>query len=1291
MNGGKADDAASSSHSLSPVLHASGAFDKPKERMAAEGFTSRRKRAGGQGGAAQGASLEDGSLGKDGAASVSAHVREHLTGHHPSLWWRVRERSQRAFSPFARLVGWKSFDVKKSDEDDGYFSASSRKPKPQPQAQALQQPQPHGHSPGTNGKRALDKSHKAHARSGCARAFKYLVVAAVLLASLSVLSSFIAGFSLGLPLPAYLLSMLRSSPSSSPSSDAAVALPASGTPYTIISLLHDMNSAFESEHRDGYIFQFNAIRSWLRLVPPSHIILYMDTQASCDHLTGLVAEFRDIRCQPVPCVNEEFHRPRLDCLFNHANENAVTDIIAFVNGDIVLDPYLNTVLDSVRRQYGQHFSLVSRRTDTQVDMATMDAWYASIHRSDHTDAVIRYAAERGSMHSEWGIDLFVYTRTVFATLDFPPFLAGVYRWDNWLLTTLILKDDMYVVDATKPGMVIHQQSDAKGPPHPERHGHEWNDRIVKTQIGSLYKIGHILNANTIVRGQCPDCTITHNPNISLHVHLAKYQHPSMWVSIIPVAGHQVDDAYAARCYYDKLGLKHYFFLARDDTAYQALSKANANVVGLQQAVPDAVVVAKSKAGYASLLEHEFFHAVQRLNYNFLYIDVGGLVLTDPVDWLSNTEADVMIKKQTVGTTVLNNEFTSSIYSIRSSTQAQFYWNQVKNCRLSNDAQSDAKLHVDCVAQQFTKVGGQLKKGFLDHFLFPDMGLALVDRWPQLNGYYPLVLVSNATLSANPVARRDLLRQWKLTASAADSPAECHIVHPPLFSPPTQSKQTEFSLKIRVLTFDRHASLSRLLTSLNDANYEGDASIVLEIAIDLPANLSHAEVVERNTRTLQVAQAFQWRHGPSSVLQQTSHKGLVGQWTTGWQPAPSNTEVLLVLEDDTAVSPHFYIWTKRMIQTYYLDPAQYDPRMFGFALQLQHTILGETLKERYGSRKVRDLVPSDTPLYRYQLVGTWGGVFFPQHWREFVTWLREKQFQPAQGTSNLPVPFKPCVPGVLSNDWWQNKTQKVWSQWFIRFAYEQGWYNVYTNFPVDEAQASPAFDSNQTSLVANYREAGDNFNRTKGMMNPITLTLTPDMLAMPPLRTLPLFDFHFHRVSEPALLSLRNAIYHEQHIPQCWTMREFLRKRKEQEEYERVQEDKRKLKAENKRRQQLGLKPLSSLAQLNPPPPKPPAPPQKKSNPLANAAKAAQATPPAPVAPVAAPPVPVVVGEAQQQQQQQQPAAAPPSLPAEGGAIVVSKINGAGGAGEAVVLVEPAEVTEAPVVAEAAPVEQPGGE
>ncbi len=63
-------------------------------------------------------------------------------------------------------------------------------------------------------------------------------------------------------------------------------------------------------------------------------------------------------------------------------------------------------------------------------------------------------------------------------------------------------------------------------------------------------------------------------------------------------------------------------------------------------------------------------------------------------------------------------------------------------------------------------------------------------------------------------------------------------------------------------------------------------------------------------------------------------GLVGQWTSGWSPSPSSRELLLVLEDDTSVTPHYYRWLKRAIERYYLDATQWDARLFGISLQNQ---------------------------------------------------------------------------------------------------------------------------------------------------------------------------------------------------------------------------------------------------------------------------------------------------------------------------------------------------------------------
>lgn len=344
---------------------------------------------------------------------------------------------------------------------------------------------------------------------------------------------------------------------------------------------------------------------------------------------------------------------------------------------------------------------------------------------------------------------------------------------------------------------------------------------------------------------------------------------------------------------------------------------------------------------------------------------------------------------------------------------------------------------------------------------------------------------------------------------------------PHFTPPTSKPETDFQLRIKVLTFNRPSSLQRLLDSLYEASYEDDQNIELEIFIDYPSNMTDTKTIEAWQSAQSIAHSFNWEHGPSRVTQHKEHRGLVGQWTTTWQPKDNDQEICLFLEDDTIVSKEFYIWIKRMTINYYLNPANYDPHMYGFALQLQHTILGETLKERYGSRKVHELLFNSSHLYRYQLIGTWGGVFFPQHWREFLNWIQVKQLQ-YEGVSFSG--FQPCVPTLLSNRWWQPKPHKVWEQWFIRFIYEKGWYNVYTNFP------------GTISLVGNYREAGENFKETKGLMNSVIDHLTENLLMTPPLSSLPLYDFHFKRIRDPSLLSVRNSIMYG--TPNCWTMQDL---------------------------------------------------------------------------------------------------------------------------------------------------------
>lgn len=216
----------------------------------------------------------------------------------------------------------------------------------------------------------------------------------------------------------------------------------------------------------------------------------------------------------------------------------------------------------------------------------------------------------------------------------------------------------------------------------------------------------------------------------------------------------------------------------------------------------------------------------------------------------------------------------------------------------------------------------------------------------------------------------------------------------------------------------------------------------------------------------------------------------------------------------------------------MNQSNYDSRMFGLSLQHQHTILGQ--RTGFPIRSIdKELNGIGAPaFFKYQLlgellvvfffsmllyiafVGTWGAIFFPAHWHAFLEWIKTVRLDDMQAG---------CTPsGLLSTQWWVERhlTGRMWTQWFIRFAFERGWYSLYTNFPDREA------------FAINYRESGLNFNTTRGPMNPLVEKLQAHVhfnFTTDP----PIFDYHFTRLDQPTLLALRSHLWHRSHfVNQC---------------------------------------------------------------------------------------------------------------------------------------------------------------
>jgi hypothetical protein len=205
-----------------------------------------------------------------------------------------------------------------------------------------------------------------------------------------------------------------------------------------------------------------------------------------------------------------------------------------------------------------------------------------------------------------------------------------------------------------------------------------------------------------------------------------------------------------------------------------------------------------------------------------------------------------------------------------------------------------------------------------------------------------------------------------------------------------------TIDLIVLTYSRHASLLRLLQSLERADYVSDRPSVT-IFIDYPKASATNETLLAWKRTTEVAEAWHWPHGTKQVIKRTENHGLARQWLKCWAPKSDN-EAALLLEDDLDLSPMYYRWLKAARASY-----MGLPDLAGFTLQTQYLI---NLPHPDGR------VPKGTGgPYLNLLPGSWGFAPTAKTWRGFVAWhTKMKTTDPT---------FVPLIPGLRSSNTYAN--------------------------------------------------------------------------------------------------------------------------------------------------------------------------------------------------------------------------------------------------------------------------------
>ncbi|MGE4170696.1 MAG: hypothetical protein AB7F28_08280 [Candidatus Margulisiibacteriota bacterium] len=193
------------------------------------------------------------------------------------------------------------------------------------------------------------------------------------------------------------------------------------------------------------ILQRNAIESWLQVYPKPTLILFGDEAGTAE-----VAKEYGLMHRPHIARND-LGTPLVNDLFVQATALSDSPFYCFVNADIVVDPRVAQLVDTVTHQQTRVL-LVSRRWDVEVN--TRIDW-AHPNAEAGLETLQAKAKAQGALYPPVGMDLFVFPKGFFDAM--PPFSIGWpgAKYDNWMVY-YARKKRLSVVDVTLAMTTLHQ-------------------------------------------------------------------------------------------------------------------------------------------------------------------------------------------------------------------------------------------------------------------------------------------------------------------------------------------------------------------------------------------------------------------------------------------------------------------------------------------------------------------------------------------------------------------------------------------------------------------------------------------------------------------------------------------------------------------------------------------------------------------------------------------------------------------------------------------------------------------
>ena len=213
------------------------------------------------------------------------------------------------------------------------------------------------------------------------------------------------------------------------------------------------------------VIQRNAIRSWMQL-DDVEVFLVGDEPGIAD----VAAEFGLPHLTDV--ARNDWGTPLVNSIFDTARRHSRSELLCYVNADILLMPDLVAGARKVDAQSGRYL-IIGRRWDLDVTepLEFGADWVSRLRERTHAE---------GGLHEPAGSDYFIFPRSLFA--DMPDFAIGRAGWDNWAIYHA-LKQGWDTIDATPDVMIVHQNHDYShlpgGRPHYDQEESLVNIRLAR--------------------------------------------------------------------------------------------------------------------------------------------------------------------------------------------------------------------------------------------------------------------------------------------------------------------------------------------------------------------------------------------------------------------------------------------------------------------------------------------------------------------------------------------------------------------------------------------------------------------------------------------------------------------------------------------------------------------------------------------------------------------------------------------------------------------------------------------